>query len=156
MKKPQQLCFTNTEMKAELINVLKNRIQNSSLKYGSMLITQEDNQGFCDCSACKAEIDEYGYSGLLMRFINEIADIMNPWVEETFQGKKEIKWVVFAYGKTADPPTVKNKDGSISTGELGEIMKALGANPTKEELFKSIDSKRMLESIKNDLINNLS
>ena len=114
MKKPQQLCFTNTEMKAELINVLKARVEKTSLKYASMLITQEDNTGFCDCTNCKAEIDAYGYSGLLMRFINEIADTMNPWVEETFQGEKEIKWVVFAYGKTADPPTVKNKDGSYS------------------------------------------
>ena len=114
MKKPQQLCYTNTEMKAELINVLKTRVQDSSLKYGSMLITQEDNTGFCNCVDCRAEIDAYGYSGLLMRFINEIADTMNPWVEETFQGEKKIKWVVFAYGKTADPPTVKNKDGSYS------------------------------------------
>ena len=33
----------------------------------------------------------------------------------------------------------KDKDGLITTNELGDIMKALGANPTKEELQQIIN-----------------
>lgn len=111
-KKPQQLCYSNEGMKEELIKVLKEKVEASSLKYGSMLITQEDNSGFCNCDNCQAEINKYGYGGFLMRFINEIADVMNPWVEETFNGEKEVKWVIFAYGLTKTPPVVKNSNGT--------------------------------------------
>jgi len=113
-KSPQQLCYTNAEMKEELIKVLKARVEASSAKFGLLQIGQEDNSAFCDCSNCQKEIDKYGYGGLFMRFMNEVADIMNPWVEETYQGEKTVKWIMFAYGKTVPAPVTKNADGTYT------------------------------------------
>jgi hypothetical protein len=113
-KRPQQLCYTNKEMKAELINVLKARVEANPVKYGLLQIGQQDNSAFCDCESCTAEIEKYGYGGLFMRFMNEVADIMNPWVEETYSGERTVKWVMFAYGKTVPAPVTKNEDGSYT------------------------------------------
>lgn len=135
-KTPQQLCYTNTEMKAELINVLKAKVEASTAKYALLQIGQQDNSSFCTCDDCQAEVDKYGHSGLLMRFINEVADIMNPWVEQTYGGERTVKWIVFSYGPTVPTPTVKNADGShtpidnsvVAHKNVGVMIAPLGAN----------------------------
>ena len=38
----------------------------------------------------------------------------------------------------------KNKDGTINITELGEVMKSLGKDPTKEELTGNISSVALL------------
>lgn len=107
------LCTTNEEMIAELINVMKEKILNSSVKHGYFMIGQEDGCGWCTCDKCEADAAQHGgKAGRNMRFINQIADVMNPWVEETFHGEREYKWIVFAYSEVQDPPVKRNADGS--------------------------------------------
>ena len=135
-KTPQQLCFTNAEMKEELIKVLKAKVEASSVKYGLLQIGQEDNTAFCDCDSCMVEIEKYGYGGLFMRFMNEVADIMNPWVEETYQGERTIKWIMFAYGKTVPAPVTQSADGTytpvddsvIAHENVGVMIAPLGSD----------------------------
>lgn len=111
-----QLCLTNEEMIAELCENIKKRLAETSLtnsEYNFML-GQEDQQTFCNCPKCQTEKERLGSeSGVMMQFINKVADIMNPYVEETYPGKK-IYWVTFAYHNTEEPPVVKNADGSFS------------------------------------------
>ena len=135
-KKPQQLCYTNKEMKAKLIEILKAKVEANPVKYGLLQIGQEDNSSFCDCDNCMVEIEKYGYGGLFMRFMNEIADIMNPWVEETYGGERTIKWIMFAYGKTVPAPATRNDDGSytpidqsvIAHENVGVMIAPLGSD----------------------------
>lgn len=111
-----QLCLTNDDMIAELCENIKKRLAKETLTNAeyNFMIGQEDAQTFCDCDDCKAEKVRLGSeSGVMMQFINKVADIMNPYVEETYPGKK-IYWVTFAYHKTETPPVKKNADGSFS------------------------------------------
>ena len=112
-----QLCLTNDEMITELIKVIKVRIQErEDLTHGLFMLGHEDVNSFCNCARCEAEKAKYGgeNSAVMMRFINKVADIMNPWVEETYNGEKTFKWITFAYGKTVPPPVTKNSDGTYS------------------------------------------
>lgn len=112
-----QLCLTNDEMITELIKVMKERIQDrEDLVHGLFMLGHEDVSSFCTCDRCEAEKAQYGgeNSAVMMRFINKVADIMNPWVEETYKGEKTFKWITFAYGKTVPPPVKQNADGSYA------------------------------------------
>ena len=111
-----QLCLTNEEMIAELCKNIQKRLAETSLTNSeyNFMIGQEDQQTFCNCPKCQTEKERLGSeSGVMMQFINKVADIMNPYVEETYPGKK-IYWVTFAYHNTEEPPVVKNADGSFS------------------------------------------
>ena len=51
----------------------------------------------------------------------------------------------------------KNGDGVISAGELGEVMRTVGENPTEKELFQmilevDIDGEKLLHNLLNLLI----
>ncbi len=110
-----QLCFTNEEMTQEMIKVCKEWILNSSVTHGILQIGLEDGSTFCTCDRCKEQEKLYTKSGIHMRFINKVADAINPWMEETYpNGERTIKISCFAYSKVQEPPVVRNADGSYS------------------------------------------
>ncbi len=112
-----QLCLTNEEMIVELCENIKKRLAATNLSGANefnFMVGQEDAQTFCNCSTCNAAKEELGSeTGVMMQFINKVADIMNPYVAETYPGKK-IYWVTFAYHNTEAPPVKKNEDGTFS------------------------------------------
>lgn len=131
-----QLCYTNEGMIEEMIKVLKGKVEKAG-KYGLIEIGIEDVSTFCTCEKCTEEAALYGgNSGVMMRFINKIADEMNPWVESTFNGEKVMKWIIFAYGRTTDAPVKQNADGSYSPvhesvvahENVGVMLAPLGAD----------------------------
>lgn len=132
-----QLCLTNNEMIAELERVIKEKIEASSVEHILFEIGQEDTSTFCSCERCAAEAKAHGgNSGVMMRFINKIADDLNPWMEETYHGTRTAEWIVFSYQKTVDPPTKKNSSGVqvpydetvIAHDNVGVMLAPLGAD----------------------------
>lgn len=110
-----QLCFTNEEMTEEMIKVVKEMILASKTKHGLLQIGLEDNSIFCSCDNCKEAEKLYTKSGVHMRFINKVADAINPWMKEQFpNGERTIKISCFAYSKVQEPPVVRNADGTYS------------------------------------------
>ncbi len=110
-----QLCLTNDEMIEEFIKNMKKIITESPERRevpGYFELGHEDTNSFCECERCKQVASENGgNSGVMMLFMNKIADAMNPWMEETYP-ETSIKWVTFAYAKTVDAPARKKADGT--------------------------------------------
>ncbi len=110
-----QLCLTNPHMIAEMKrSVIKRLTPKLFGKYDVLyvMIGHEDNGSFCDCPRCKAEAEKYGgKSGVMMRFINTVADSVNEFTEKHHPGKT-VKIVTFGYGPTVLPPVVE-ADGAF-------------------------------------------
>ena len=110
-----QLCLTNEEMIAEFIKNMQSIIETSPARRetpGYFELGHEDSNTFCECERCvKVASENGGRSGVMMLFINKIADTMNPWMEENYPGVS-IKWVTFAYGPTVEAPARKLDDGA--------------------------------------------
>ncbi len=112
----KQLCLTNEGLLEEMKKVVIQRLTPKEFEKGDMLafsIGHEDNNTFCNCSRCKREIKKYGKSGVTVRFVNEIADVINAFVEENYP-TKTVKTVFFGYGPTIDPPVKWLEDGGCS------------------------------------------
>ncbi len=111
-----QLCYTNEGMFEEMVKVMKERITNQEFRRtqpGFFQIGLEDNSAFCQCENCaRVSSENGGNSGVLMLFMNKIADVMNPWLKETYPEMTPIKWVTFAYAGTVDPPVKQLDDGT--------------------------------------------
>ncbi len=71
-----QLCLTNVALKKQfLANTLDWIKENPN--YNIVSISQNDNKGYCKCQNCLAIIKQEGAgSGLLLRFINDIAKVI--------------------------------------------------------------------------------
>ncbi len=133
-----QLCLSNEEMRAELIKVMKDKLEDTSLTWTDtyyFMLGQMDVNTFCGCERCTAEAAANGgNSGVMMKFINWVADTMNPYVEEKYPDVT-IYWVTFAYGKTLDAP-VKKVDGKfvpynddvVAHEKVGIMLAPLGAD----------------------------
>lgn len=134
-----QLCLTNREMVEEMKkNVLAkltvDQFNQDDLLY--LMIGHEDNNSFCSCPHCKQAMEEHGgKSGVMMRFINEIADTVNAFVEKNYPNKV-IKTITFAYGPTIDAPckkTSENKyipfdDSVVAHKNVGVMLAPLGSD----------------------------
>lgn len=110
-----QLCLTNDAMIEQLTNNMKDIINTSEFRHsmpGFFELGHEDTDSFCECDNCvKAANENGGKGGVMMLFMNKVADIMNPWVAETYPDITPIKWVTFAYGPTVEPPVKEKADG---------------------------------------------
>ena len=69
-----QLCLSNKKMRKELINNIRS-ILNSDKNITIFSVSQNDNQGYCQCENCKKLVTKFGnsQSGLLVDCLNEIA-----------------------------------------------------------------------------------
>lgn len=110
-----QLCLSNEEMyETAFLPALKHLIlMNEDKSY--VTITQEDYQNtWCTCSACSADKVTYGSnSGNYIQFANKVASDIKVWLDEECNGA-EVNIVIFAYYDTAEPPVMKNADGTYA------------------------------------------
>ena len=112
----KQLCLTNEGLLEEMKRVVINRLTPQEFERGDVLafsIGHEDDNTFCECPNCKKMAKKYGKSGITIRFINQIADTINEFVDKNYPGKI-VKTVFFGYGPTIDAPVKWNTDGTCA------------------------------------------
>ncbi len=96
-RETHQLCLTNEEMKKAFIAEL-DELLSANPGTDFVQVSQEDNPGSCECEACrKLEEEEGAISGLYIRFVNDVAEALEPkFPKVTFD--------TFAYRFTRKPP----------------------------------------------------
>ncbi len=95
-----QLCFSNPEMRKFFIRCAEAYLKKNP-QCNSISISQNDNNLFCQCPACKKLLtEEKGrLSGVMLRFVNEVA----AELEKKHPG---ILVETLAYGPTVKPPLI--------------------------------------------------
>lgn len=92
-----QLCLSNPEV----LNICRDRLLDVMDKqplYRIYSLSQNDNFGFCECDECKKIEEQYGgHSGLIVWFVNQVADEAKKVHPDKFVG-------TFAYQYGRKPP----------------------------------------------------
>lgn len=93
-----QLCLSNPEVLQICIEKMKQAIAANPL-YWVYSMSQSDNQSPCECEKCRAIEEQYGgHSGLMVWFVNQVADAIKPLYPDKYIG-------TFAYQYTRKAPT---------------------------------------------------
>ncbi len=117
-----QLCYTacgDEASKDEMQETILSKMVSAIEAYPDMEyigLFQEDTIVYCTCAACTELKTQYGsYSGVVIRFINELDDKLQEYLwekaSETGEEKREIKLVFMGYTFTEQPPVTKDDDG---------------------------------------------
>lgn len=92
-----QLCLSNPEVLQICIDKMKQAIAANPL-YWVYSMSQSDNQFPCQCEKCRAIEEQYGgHSGLMVWFVNQVADAIKPLYPDKYIG-------TFAYQYTRKAP----------------------------------------------------
>lgn len=112
--KGNQLCLSNDSLKEEMAKNLISRLTPEVLSKSDLLylmVGHEDNNDFCECERCQENARKYGgKAGVMMRFINSVADKVNEFMQ-TAHPEKIVKTITFAYGPTVPAPVVETDEG---------------------------------------------
>ncbi len=80
----------------------------------NITITQEDKRTWCDCAACKENLQKYGTdAATVVQFCNRIAEDVEKYFAEK-NSSRQVNICFFAYHMTTNAPVIKNADGSYS------------------------------------------
>ena len=97
-----QLCLTNDEMRAEFTkNVIELVKENPDCGY--IMLGQEDVNTFCTCEECSKQTAVYKNSGVMMRFVNQVADDVQRYIDENEPGRV-FTLCTFGYHQTQNAP----------------------------------------------------
>lgn len=112
-----QLCYTARGDEAEYNAMIaaatekaKELLSNPDyIDYNILTLTQQDGQGWCDCTTCVDTTKKYNGSkaAAVIHFVNELRGNIDEWFEE--EGKeyaRDLKLLFFGYHQTNQPPTV--------------------------------------------------
>lgn len=92
-----QLCLSNPEVLQICIDKMKYTIQTNPL-FDIYSMSQNDNPFPCQCDKCRAIEEQYGgHSGLILWFVNQVADAIKPLYPDKYIG-------TFAYMYSRKPP----------------------------------------------------
>ena len=101
---PTQLCLTNDEMRAEFTkNVIE--LMDANPDCGYIMLGQEDIRTFCECPTCAAETAIYKESGVMMHFVNKVADDVQAHIDASDNPDRKFYLCTFGYHKTEKAPT---------------------------------------------------
>ena len=117
-----QLCYSNEEMIAQYIENLKGHILEKGFNT-VVLMGQEDNHGWCSCTACSDSKARYGVdSAVMVKFANRVAREINGWIAEEYPSVEPMTFLVFAYYATNDAPVVWNEGKGIYEAVAPEMQ----------------------------------
>ena len=102
-----QLCLSNPDVLEICTTRMKQRMREEP-NYRIYSLSQNDNFRFCQCEQCAAIEQQYGgHSGLIVWFVNQVADAVKDEFPDKFVG-------TFAYQYTRQPPTgIKPRDNVV-------------------------------------------
>lgn len=79
-----------------------------------LVISQEDENVWCKCSACTALYNEYGTDAAsYIMFLKDVAEKIEQWLDAEHNGR-EVLIAMFAYQKTESAPVKKNANGTYA------------------------------------------
>lgn len=137
-----QLCLTAPGLVEEMSKNIIDRLTPETCAKSDILfimVGHEDNGTFCSCPRCKADAEKYGgKSGVMMRFVNPIADNVTAFMKKNYPQKK-VSIVTFGYGPTIDPPVAWKEDNTcvpadesvVAHENVGIMLAPLGADWAK-------------------------
>ncbi len=101
---PDQLCLTNPDVlrivTEEVMDVLRSSRYDPNADLQIISLTQDDNQNYCECAACKALDEANGsHAGANLTFANAVADAVSA------AGYDNVAIDTFAYEYTRRTPT---------------------------------------------------
>lgn len=103
-----QLCLSNEEMRAEFTRVIIELIKTHK-DYNYIMLGQEDINTFCYCPLCYDKIQTYKESGVMMHFVNKVAEDVQAYIDEHEPGRVMFLGT-FGYHKTEDAPVTLNEN----------------------------------------------
>lgn len=138
----QQLCYTahgDADALEAMQNVVFERIKELVNKFynqgdfrGSISFSQEDNNSWCQCSACAKSKEAYGTdAAVVIKFLNPVAKKVQEWLEEEWPGHT-LNIAFFAYYKTENAPV------QLINGEYTPVRKLLSGESAEGETTYSI------------------
>ncbi|MDD3999387.1 MAG: DUF4838 domain-containing protein [Bacilli bacterium] len=103
-----QLCLSNDEMREEFTRVIIELIKNNK-DSNYIMLGQEDINTFCSCPDCTEKIKTYKESGVMMHFVNQVADDVQAYIDENEPGRVMFLGT-FGYHKTEEAPVKVNEN----------------------------------------------
>jgi len=98
-----QPCFSSEGFKAQYIENAKELFLTMPELIYLGIGLEDVNNSMCTCKDCKASMDKYTKSGLVIRWANDVTAKMRAWAEEVKLGR-EIYFPFIAYYETANAP----------------------------------------------------
>ena len=111
VQKHSQLCYTDGYYEDDEGGMFDTFVQNligyiqREPNAKLFMLGMGDNEYFCDCERCTADVAIYKESGVMLRFVNKVAKEIKRWLrEESGTPDREIYLVAFAYLTVMEPP----------------------------------------------------
>jgi len=125
-----QFCFTargnETEYEAMVEEIAKKiefsltiyNPQDYGNRYTAVSMTTQDNHQVCTCPQCTVDEAKYGYGGMVGRFINDVGEKVEAWMEQPENApyaREDFRIIFFAYLEYSVPPISYDKDNETWT-----------------------------------------
>lgn len=85
------------------LETLKSQVMKTSSNCNYFTFSQMDTLLCCECEDCVAAEAKYMRSGMNVRFTNLLAEEINKWSQEEYDGRT-VNLVIFAYNYSTNPP----------------------------------------------------
>lgn len=119
-----QPCLTNKGFKEQFVINLKQVILENPTQVFFPIGLEDSNNTMCKCVNCKAEIEQYTATGLLIRWTNELVEKIIEWKQAECI-VRDIYIPMMAYYETLKPPVNANGEPIDKTVILNEYSPVL-------------------------------
>lgn len=155
---PHDLCFTsgvnedgspdltkeNTTVRLVAESLKRWIVEDADAQF--YMVGQADRSFGCPCDRCKAARDKNMDSGLMVRFINAVSQILDEWKQQE-SIDKDYSLVIFAYSYSEKAPVRDGKaiDSTVVPAENVYVRYA----PIRGSYYYSLQDERQTDDVKN-------